>query len=226
MKRHNLLSTSIKCALITAAATASNSVLAQDEQATKIERVEVTGSRILREGAIAPAPVTVISGEQLMNTGAVNIGEALNNLPALGNTYSMANSGRFIGTAGLNILDLRNMGTDRTLVLVNGKRHVSSSAGSQSVDTNTIPSVWVERVEIITGGASAVYGADAVTGVVNFILKDNIEGMDFSVTRGFADLSSYNNEKATFSYGSNFDNDRGNAAFAIEYSGPGFIKRA
>ncbi|WP_350669188.1 TonB-dependent receptor plug domain-containing protein, partial [Pseudoalteromonas sp. TB6-MNA-CIBAN-0076] len=77
--------------------------------------------------------------------------------PALGNTYSMANSGRFIGTAGLNILDLRNMGTDRTLVLVNGKRHVSSSAGSQSVDTNTIPSVWVERVEIITGGASAVY---------------------------------------------------------------------
>ena len=74
MKRHNLLSTSIKCALITAAATASNSVLAQDEQATKIERVEVTGSRILREGAIAPAPVTVISGEQLINTGAVNIG--------------------------------------------------------------------------------------------------------------------------------------------------------
>ncbi|TMO08005.1 TonB-dependent receptor [Pseudoalteromonas sp. S327] len=219
MKRHNLLSTSIKCALITAAATASNSVLAQDEQATKIERVEVTGSRILREGAIAPAPVTVISGEQLINTGAVNIGEALNNLPALGNTYSMANSGRFIGTAGLNILDLRNMGTDRTLVLVNGKRHVSSSAGSQAVDTNTIPSVWVERVEIITGGASAVYGADAVTGVVNFILKDNIEGMDFSVTRGFADLNSYNNEKATFSYGSNFDNDRGNAAFAIEYSG-------
>ncbi|XQF91747.1 hypothetical protein ACOBV8_20020 (plasmid) [Pseudoalteromonas espejiana] len=64
----------------------------------------------------------------------------------------------------------------------------------------------------------SVYGADAVTGVVNFILKDNIEGMDFSVTRGFADLNSYNNEKATFSYGSNFDNDRGNAAFAIEYS--------
>ena len=220
MKHYSLISNSIKCALLTAAATASSTVFAQEEQiAKKIERVEVTGSRILREGAIAPAPVTVITGDQLINSGAVNIGEALNNLPALGSTYSMANSGRFIGTAGLNILDLRNMGTDRTLVLVNGKRHVSSSAGSQSVDTNTIPSVWIERVEIITGGASAVYGADAVTGVVNFILKDNIEGMDFSVTRGFADLNSYNNEKATFSYGSNFDNDRGNAAFAIEYSG-------
>ncbi|MDP2485216.1 TonB-dependent receptor domain-containing protein [Pseudoalteromonas marina] len=220
MKHYSLISNSIKCALLTAAATASSTVLAQDEQvAKKIERVEVTGSRILREGAIAPAPVTVISGDQLVNSGAVNIGEALNNLPALGNTYSMANSGRFIGTAGLNILDLRNMGTDRTLVLVNGKRHVSSSAGSQSVDTNTIPSVWIERVEIITGGASAVYGADAVTGVVNFILKDNIEGLDVSLTRGFADLNSYNNKKATFSYGSNFNDDRGNAAFAVEYSG-------
>lgn len=220
MKHYSLISNSIKCALLTAAATASSTVLAQEEQvAKKIERVEVTGSRILREGAIAPAPVTVISGDQLVNSGAVNIGEALNNLPALGNTYSMANSGRFIGTAGLNILDLRNMGTDRTLVLVNGKRHVSSSAGSQSVDTNTIPSVWIERVEIITGGASAVYGADAVTGVVNFILKDNIEGLDVSLTRGFADLNSYNNKKATFSYGSNFNDDRGNAAFAVEYSG-------
>lgn len=219
MKHYSLISNSIKCALLTAAATASSTVLAQDEQvAKKIERVEVTGSRILREGAIAPAPVTVISGDQLVNSGAVNIGEALNNLPALGSTYSMANSGRFIGTAGLNILDLRNMGTDRTLVLVNGKRHVSSSAGSQSVDTNTIPSVWIERVEIITGGASAVYGADAVTGVVNFILKDNIEGLDVSLTRGFADLNSYNNKKATFSYGSNFNDDRGNAAFAVEYS--------
>ncbi|KKM81705.1 hypothetical protein LCGC14_1327110, partial [marine sediment metagenome] len=196
----------------------SHTAIAADAKDTKIERVEVTGSKISRVGAIAPAPVTVITGEQLLNTGAVNIGEALNKLPALGNTYSLANSGRFIGTAGLNILDLRNMGTDRTLVLVNGKRHVSSSAGSQSVDTNTIPSVWVERVEIVTGGASAVYGADAVTGVVNFILKDNIEGLDFTVTKGVSDLSDYNNEKATFSYGKNFDDGRGNAAFAVEYS--------
>jgi outer membrane receptor for ferrienterochelin and colicin len=111
------------------------------------------------------------------------------------------------------------MGTARTLVLVDGKRHVSSSAGAQSVDTNTIPSVWVERVEIITGGASAVYGADAVTGVVNFILKKNIEGLSVSVTKGASELSDYKNEKATFSYGTNFDNDRGNVAFAVEYSG-------
>ncbi|BED91144.1 TonB-dependent receptor [Pseudoalteromonas sp. MM1] len=219
MKTFNIVSHSIKAALCLSTAGLAFSSLAAEEDEKKLERIEVTGSKISRVGAIAPAPVTVISGEDLINTGAVNIGEALNKLPALGNTYSLANSGRFIGTAGLNILDLRNMGTDRTLVLVNGKRHVSSSAGSQSVDTNTIPSVWVERVEIVTGGASAVYGADAVTGVVNFILKDNVEGLNVSVTKGVSDLSDYNNEKATFSYGKNFDNGRGNAAFAVEYSG-------
>ncbi|MGY8878569.1 MAG: TonB-dependent receptor plug domain-containing protein, partial [Pseudoalteromonas sp.] len=143
MKSYNQLSSGIKTALCLSAIGLAHTSIAADAEDTKIERVEVTGSKISRVGAIAPAPVTVITGEQLLNTGAVNIGEALNKLPALGNTYSLANSGRFIGTAGLNILDLRNMGTDRTLVLVNGKRHVSSSAGSQSVDTNTIPSVWV-----------------------------------------------------------------------------------
>ena len=220
MKNQNILSASIKFALFASAASLSTLAVAQQEEdgVKKVERIEVTGSRILREGAIAPAPVTVISGEDLVNTGAVNIGEALNKLPALGNTFSLANSGRYIGTAGLNTLDLRSMGTDRTLVLVNGKRHVSSSAGSQAVDTNAIPSVWVERVEIITGGASAVYGADAVTGVVNFILKENIEGFDVSVTKGASELSDYNNEKATFSYGTNFDNDRGNVALSVEYS--------
>ena len=219
MKNQNILSASIKFALFASAASISTFAAAQqDDGVKKVERIEVTGSRILREGAIAPAPVTVISGADLVNTGAVNIGEALNKLPALGNTFSLANSGRFIGTAGLNTLDLRNMGTDRTLVLVNGKRHVSSSAGSQAVDTNAIPSIWVERVEIITGGASAVYGADAVTGVVNFILKENIEGFDISVTKGASELSDYNNEKATFSYGTNFDNDRGNVALSVEYS--------
>ncbi|WP_105201616.1 MULTISPECIES: TonB-dependent receptor domain-containing protein [unclassified Pseudoalteromonas] len=205
--------------LLGLSATVSNNVYAEEnEGAEDVERIEVTGSRILREGAIAPSPVTVITGDALQNSGAINIGEALNELPSLAPTFSLANSGRFIGTAGLNILDLRNMGTDRTLVLVNGKRHVSSSAGSASVDTNTIPSAWVERVEIITGGASAVYGADAVTGVVNFILKDKIEGFSINGTRGFSDLSDYNNEKVSLSYGMNFDDDRGNIAFAAEYS--------
>lgn len=213
------LAYAVQLALVGSAAVASGAAMAQDQTAdAAVEKIQVTGSRISRQGAIAPSPVTVLSGESLMNTGALNIGEVLNELPALANTYSLANSGQFIGTAGLNILDLRGMGVDRTLVLVDGKRHVSSSAGSAAVDTNTIPTSWIERVEIITGGASAVYGADAVTGVVNFVLKKNIEGFDISATRGYANDNDYKNEKYQASYGLNFDNDRGNVAVSAEYN--------
>lgn len=183
------------------------------------ERIQVTGSRILREGAVAPSPVTVISGQELVETGAMNIGEVLNVLPSLAATYSLANSGRFIGTAGLSLLDLRGMGSSRTLVLVDGKRHVSSSAGSAAVDTNAIPTAWIESVEIITGGASAVYGADAVTGVVNFKLKRNIEGFDVNAMLGTAEDNPYRNHKLTGSFGTNFAQDRGNFAISAEVSG-------
>ena len=223
MFRHPLLTQAIRLSLTAAATSAallSTAAIAQQTTAAEpVERVQVTGSRIMREGAIAPSPVTSISGTELMETGALNIGEVLNELPALASTYSMANSGNYIGTAGLNLLDLRGMGADRTLVLVDGKRHVSSSAGSASVDTNTIPTAWIESVEIITGGASAVYGADAVTGVVNFKLKKNIEGLEVSATAGKANDNPYNNNKFNFSYGSDYAGGRGNAAFAAEVSG-------
>lgn len=214
------IATAVQLALAGSVALTSGNVLAQDStnESADVEKIQVTGSRISRQGAIVPSPVTAISGESLLNSGAMNIGEVLNELPSLANTFSLGNSGQFIGTAGLNILDLRGMGTDRTLVLVDGKRHVSSSAGSAAVDTNTIPTSWIERVEIVTGGASAVYGADAVTGVVNFILKKNIEGFDVSATQGFAQENGYKNDKYQASYGFNFDNDRGNIAFAAEYS--------
>ena len=214
------VATAVQLALAGSVALTSANVIAQDAatESADVEKIQVTGSRISRQGAIAPSPVTAISGESLLNSGAMNIGEVLNELPSLANTFSLGNSGQFIGTAGLNILDLRGMGTDRTLVLVDGKRHVSSSAGTAAVDTNTIPTTWIEHVEIVTGGASAVYGADAVTGVVNFILKKNIEGFDISATQGFAQENGYKNDKYQASYGFNFDNDRGNIAFAAEYS--------
>lgn len=182
-----------------------------------VEKIRITGSRILREGAIAPSPVTVISGEDLLRSGAINIGEALNDLPSLANTFSLANSGGTIGTAGLNLLDLRGMGTARTLVLVDGKRHVSANPGTASVDVNTIPAAWVEKVEIVTGGASAVYGADAVTGVVNFVLKKNITGLDVSLSKSYAEEGPYDSDKFTLSAGTNFDGGRGNVGIAISH---------
>jgi len=183
------------------------------------ERIQVTGSRILREGAIAPSPVTVISGRDLVETGAMNIGEVLNTLPSLAATFSLANAGRSIGTAGLSLLDLRSMGASRTLVLVDGRRHVASSAGSAAVDTNSIPTAWLDSVEIITGGASAVYGADAVTGVVNFKLKKDIQGFDLQASKGYADDNPYENQKVTLSFGTDFAGGRGNIAVAAEYAG-------
>lgn len=192
---NNKVSKAVRLAIAFGAASTAafsvNSFAEEQEGAEKVERIEVTGSRILREGAIAPSPVTVITGEDLVSTGAMNIGEVLNKLPALATTYSLANSGRFIGTAGISLLDLRGMGSSRTLVLVDGKRHVASAPGTSSVDTNTIPSAWIEKVEIITGGASAVYGADAVTGVVNFILKKDVTGFNATATKGYADNSKY-----------------------------------
>lgn len=227
MSRKSFLSTSIRSAiafgatagLLVSGAAISQTAQESEEQAQdRTERIQVTGSRILREGAIAPQPVTIITGEQLIETGAVNVGEILARLPAMANTYTLANSGRFIGTAGASLLDLRGMGTSRTLVLVDGRRHVASSAGSASVDTNTIPSTWIDRVEIITGGASAVYGADAVTGVVNFILKENIEGFDATATVGVSEHSSYENRRFTVSYGTSILNGRGNIAGSFEYN--------
>ncbi len=216
---NNKVSKAVRLAIaFGAASSATFSATAAEESVEQVERIEITGSRIFREGAISPSPVTVITGEDLVSTGAMNIGEVLNKLPSLATTYSLANSGRFIGTAGISLLDLRGMGSSRTLVLVDGKRHVASAPGTSSVDTNTIPSAWIERVEIITGGASAVYGADAVTGVVNFILKEEINGLNVSATKGYADNSSYDNEKITFSYGQDFSEGRGNAAVSIEYN--------
>ncbi|WP_339143196.1 TonB-dependent receptor domain-containing protein [Pseudoalteromonas galatheae] len=216
MIKINPLSAAVKLLCVSTVVGAPIQAVSAEEK--EIETIEVTGSRILREGAIAPSPVSVISGEELINTGALNIGEALNKMPSLKPTFGLQNSGRYIGTSGLNILDLRGMGTDRTLVLVNGKRHVASSAGTASVDTNTIPTAWIDRVEVITGGASAVYGADAVTGVVNFILKEDIEGLSVSYTRGEAEHSDYSNDKFSFSYGQSFLNGKGNFGISYEFA--------
>ncbi|KAK0340058.1 hypothetical protein LTR94_032059, partial [Friedmanniomyces endolithicus] len=152
-----------------------------DEQATTdpAEEIVVTGSRIRRPNLEANAPITTISGEQFFETGQLSVGDTLNELPQLRSTFSQQNSTRFLGTRGLNLLDLYGLGTQRTLVLVNGRRHVGSDVLSNGVspDTNTFPTDLIERVDVMTGGASSVYGSDAIAGVVNFVLKQDYEGV-------------------------------------------------
>jgi outer membrane receptor protein involved in Fe transport len=121
-------------------------------------QIVVTGSRISLPNLTSSVPVTSIAGEKLLESGVISIGDKLNQLPSLRSTFSQANSTRFLGTDGLNLLDLRGLGTQRTLVLLNGRRHVGADilANGVSPDTNTFPSDLIERVDVVTGGSSAV----------------------------------------------------------------------
>ncbi|KHL25257.1 hypothetical protein PK98_00410 [Croceibacterium mercuriale] len=190
------------------------------DQADEGTPIIVTGSRIARANLDTPTPVTVIGGEAFFNQGTVNVGETLNELPQLRSTFSQSNAGRFLGTTGLNLLDLRGLGTQRTLTLVNGRRHVPSDIlnNAVSTDVNTIPSDLIERVDVVTGGNSAIYGSDAIAGVVNFILKDDFEG--FSV-RGHANINTdgdFNGQYISGMFGQNFAEGRGNVTLHAEYA--------
>jgi len=186
--------------------------------AQELEEIVVTGSRIMRASALeGTIPVTSVAATELIQQGDINIGDALNDLPSLRSTYSQGNSTRFIGTAGLNFLDLRGLGISRTLVLVNGRRHVTASPGDYLVDTNTIPSELIERVDVVTGGNSSIYGSDAVAGVVNFITKRDFEGLKIRGQMGTSDRGDRDSEFASVTWGTNFGDNRGNVAVALEY---------
>ena len=182
------------------------------------QTIVVTGSRIARPTLESPVPVTTVNADDILARGQINVGDALNELPALRGTFSQANSTRFIGTSGLNILDLRGLGTSRTLVLVNGRRHVTASPGDYLVDVNTIPDELLERVDIVTGGSSAVYGSDAIAGVVNFVLKRNFDGIKIAGQGGISSRGDRGSYFASVTAGHNFADGRGNIAVAAEYS--------
>ena len=180
--------------------------------------IVVTGTRIRRPTLEAPVPITSIAQAELPNQGQNNLGDSLNDLPSLRSTFSQQNSGRFIGTAGENFLDLRGLGTSRTLVLVNGRRHVTSSAGDFTVDVNTIPVDLLERVDVVTGGQSAVYGSDAIAGVVNFVLMRNFDGVRVRGQGGVSTYGDRGNYFASLTAGHNFADGRANIAVALEYA--------
>jgi outer membrane receptor protein involved in Fe transport len=183
--------------------------------------IVVTGSRIRRPNLESPVPITSISQDELTNQGQVSVGDALNDLPALRSTFSQQNSGRFIGTAGQNFLDLRGLGTNRTLVLVNGRRMITAAPGSFDVDVDNIPQDLIDRIDVVTGGESAIYGSDAVAGVVNFILKKDFDGFRI---RGQGGISQHNDRPVDFvstTMGRNFAGGRGNIAVNLEYTHAG-----
>lgn len=214
---------SVGSALAQDAATAgAQPAPAQDEQRTgdsKVEKVVVTGSRIPRPNLEQPTPVTTITGQRIEESGTSNLGDIVAQFPALSSNGTVrANSDSFGDQGGLNFPDLRSLGTGRTLTLVNGKRHVAGDAGDQAVDFNSIPPALVERVEVVTGGASAIYGSDAVTGVINIILKDDFEGIEANVQGAWPSEGAYGrNVSANVSGGFNFNDEKGNVVLSLFY---------
>lgn len=182
------------------------------------DAIVVTGTRISRPNLTSPVPITSVTSAELLNTGNLSIGDSLNQLPQLRATFTQANSTRFIGTAGISSLDLRGLGSARTLLLVNGRRTVTATPGINRPDVNAIPSDLIERVDIVTGGNSAIYGSDAVAGVVNFILKDNFDGVRFRLQSGISGQGDRGSYFGSVTAGKNFAGGRGNVAFSAEYA--------
>ena len=195
----------------------SNGICDADEKGSAIV---VTGSRIKRPNITSEIPITAVNGEEFFQQGQNNVGDTLNDLPQLRSTFAQQNPGAGVGIAGLNLLDLRGLGTVRTLVLVNGRRHVASDIlnNASSPDVNTIPNDLIERVEIVTGGNSAVYGSDAIAGVVNFVLRRDFNGLQLRANAGIAEAGFGGNQYVSAMFGKNFADGRGNITVHAEYA--------
>lgn len=189
-------------------------------QAADTADIIVTGTRLGLTGFTAPTPVTVIGGDQIQRMASPNVGEALGQLPAFRSTTSPANS--VVGSnispvnAGARIADLRGLGPSRTLVLVNGRRFAPSTS-TGTVDLNLIPTLLVSRADIVTGGASAAYGSDAVSGVINIQLDTKLQGIKGTIGFGVTDVGDGNEYSVQLAGGTSFADGRGHIVAGVEY---------
>lgn len=225
--RRNLLTSAIACGAVAFAAPAfaadeakpqdqlnSGATISAEPQADEAGAITVTGSRIQRRDFTAPSPIASVAAEEFQLSGAINVEQVINTLPQAvpGTTGFSNNPGN-----GASTLNLRNLGAQRTLVLVNGRRWMSYDT-NQIVDLNTIPQFVLQNVEVVTGGQSATYGSDAIAGVVNFNLRTNIDGLllggQYSLT-GQGDGARYD---VSFAAGSQFADGRGNVTVYGNYT--------
>ncbi|MGI2124524.1 TonB-dependent receptor domain-containing protein [Shewanella baltica] len=194
-------------------------VIAEETQANdQIEKVAVTGSRIAKPELTQPSPIVSIGAEELAKFGNSDLASILSELPSIGATNTIIGNNNSNESAGVSSADLRRLGANRTLVLVNGKRHVAGEPGSAQVDLSTIPASMISRVEIVTGGASAIYGSDAVSGVINIILKENYQGFEFNA-RTSGSLEGVGTQEHSFDMltGADIADGRGNVTFFAGY---------
>ncbi len=218
---HRLLRTSATLALGIAGlsavpAWAQEAAPPADQAEDSEEAIVVTGSRIQRPDLEGAAPVTALSNDTLTAAGSTSAGDIVQYIPALfGSTTSdlSATRGTLVGGSSLN---LRALGSIRTLVLVNGRRHVAASSGTAIVDVDTIPTVLIDRTEVLTGGASAVYGSDAVSGVVNYVLRRNFTGIEIDTQAGISERGDAARYFVSGAWGTDLGG-RGNITIAAQY---------
>ena len=177
------------------------------------ETIIVTGTRIQTPNRKSSSPVQTVRQEDFVLTGVANVEQTLNQLPQL--VPSFTNTSNNPGT-GAATLDLRGLGSVRTLILVNGRRWIANDAGQiPEIDVNTIPSALIDRVDIVTGGASAVYGSDAVTGVINFVLKQKVNGLHLEARNNITEQGDGRSTSADLTYGTGFLGGRGNLVASV-----------
>ena len=203
---------------VSAPAFAQSSEPTSGEGATQVEEIVVTGSRIRRDPTTSPTPLIQVTGETLRTSGQNTVIDYLATIPALSNSQVPSDTtAGVLNAGGLSLPNLRALGSGRTLTLVNGRRHVGSQQGSLSVDVDTIPGLLIESVEIVTGGASSVYGADAVSGVLNFNLRNDFDGLEMEGRYALLNQDGQDSKRISALVGRNLFNDRLNIYGFAEY---------
>ena len=204
---------SVAFASISAATAASFSPMAlgQDEM---VEEVIVTGSRIRRPGLESGSPITSIGAEEIQFQQEVEVERILRDLPS---TIPGDGENTNNGTAGISSVDLRGLGAERNLVLINGRRMTPANYDGRP-DISTIPTALIERVDIITGGASAVYGSDAIAGAVNIIMKNDFQGFDLLVNSSTSGDNDADRDMISMTLGSALEGGRGHVALNLSWS--------
>ncbi len=197
---------------VATAQTAAPPAQAQDQ----VDDIVVTGSRVVRNGFDAPTPTTVLSSEELEQRGSAQIGEFLAEAPAFRSTQTPQSNPQSSRGAGQYFADLRGLGNIRTLTLVDGRRFVPSSPDGQ-VDLNLIPAVLVSRIDVVTGGASAQWGSDAVAGVVNVVLNNNLTGLKGDFSYGESTYGDNQESRASLAWGGDYADGRGHLVLGGEY---------
>ena len=224
-----VMSLLILASLTSFQATAQEVEVEEDDEDEVVEEVVVTGSRIARDPNELAQPITIISGEEYRNRGYTNAAQALTDLPGVGTVNSLSGDQSGL-SAGQQIAANFDLGSDRTLTLVNGRRFVGSqvpgsfvSAGSgNAVDLNNIPAALIDRVEVLPVGGAAVYGADAIAGVINFILKDDFEGAEFNINQyDYAGMET--DSQMNFTVGGNFAGGKGNVVLNAQFESIGQV---